>query len=75
MSEIFCVIEIIRHLTYINQQKVAKKWLTVEINFSIKGSMRYPDNISTDHISENVQSKIYNFKIRLEQFTDQTKKS
>ena len=74
MSEIFCIIEIIRHSTHINQQKVAKKWLTVEINFSVKDSTRYPDNITTDHISENVQNKIYNFKIRLEQFTDQTKK-
>ena len=31
-------------------------------------------NISTDHISNNIQNKIYNFKIRLEQFTNQTKK-
>ena len=33
--------EIIRHLTHINQQKVAQKWPTVEINFSIKDSKRY----------------------------------
>ena len=32
-------------------------------------------NISTDHISENVHNKIYNYKIRLEQFTDQIKKA
>ena len=32
-------------------------------------------NISTDLISENVLNKIYKFKIRLEQFTGQTKKA
>ena len=31
-------------------------------------------NVSTVHISENVQSKIYNLQIRFEQFTDQKKK-
>ena len=31
-------------------------------------------NISTDHISGNVQKMIYNFKITFEKFTDQTKK-
>ena len=30
---------------------------------------------SWNYIFENVQDKIYNFKIRLEQFTDQTKKA
>ena len=32
-------------------------------------------NISTEFISENVLNKIYKFKIRLEQFTGQTKKA
>ena len=32
-------------------------------------------NISTVHISENVQNKICNLQIRLEQFTDETKKT
>ena len=31
-------------------------------------------NVSTVHISENIQSKIYNLQIRLEQFTDRKKK-
>ena len=31
-------------------------------------------NISTVHVSENVQNKIYNLQIRLEQFTHHTKK-
>ena len=30
---------------------------------------------SWNYIFENVQDKIYNFKIRLEQFTDKTKKA
>ena len=30
---------------------------------------------SWNYIFENVQDKIYNLKIRLEQFTDQTKKA
>ena len=45
ISQIFCIIwiaEIIRHATHINQQKVATKWPTVEINFSISDSTRYP---------------------------------
>ena len=37
--------------------------------------MRDICNISTDHMSENVQNKICNFEIRLEQFTNQTKKA
>ena len=76
IPEIFCIIqvpEIIRHSTQINQQKVARKWPAVEIPFSIK-EYEISCNIITDHISENVQNKICNFKIRTEQFTDQTKK-
>ena len=32
-------------------------------------------NKSTNHITDNAQNKIYNFEIRLEQFTDDTKKA
>ena len=32
-------------------------------------------NISTYHISENIKNKIYNFKVRREQFADKTKKA
>ena len=31
--------------------------------------------LSTDHISQNIQNDIHNLQVRLEQFTDQTKKS
>ena len=53
----------IRHSTHINKQKVTKRQYEISCN------------ISTDYISENVQNKIYNFKIRLAQFTYQTKKA
>ena len=47
----------------------------VEINFFHIRQYEISCNISTDHISENGQNKIYNFEIRHEQFTDQTKKA
>ena len=31
--------------------------------------------LSTDHISQNIQNKIHNLQIRLEEFTEQTKKA
>ena len=47
----------------------------VEINFFHIRQYEISRNISTDHISENGQNKIYNFEIRHEKFTDQTKKA
>ena len=47
----------------------------VEINFFHIRQYEISCNISTDHISENGQNKIYNFEIRHEKFTDQTKKA
>ena len=39
MSERFCIIlipELIRYSNHINQEKIAKKWITLEINLSIQ---------------------------------------
>ena len=77
MSEIFCIIYIpepIGNPTH-NQQKVAKEMASSWNLFFYIREYEISCNISTDHISENVQNKIYNFKIRFKKFTHQTKKA
>ena len=56
-------------------QKVAKKWLQLKLIFLYKTARKIQYYLSTDHISQNVQNKIHNLQIRLEQFIDQTKKT
>ena len=56
-------------------QKVAKKWLQLKLIFLYKTARKIQCYLSTDHISQNVQNKIHNLQIRLEQFIDQTKKT
>ena len=60
---------------FINQQRAAKKQLTVENNFPIqRGQYEVSFNISTVNTFENVKNEIYNLQIRIEQFIYQTKK-
>ena len=57
-------------IQFINQQKVAKKWPTFEIYIFYIRQDKISCNVSIVYISENIQNKIYNLQIRLEQFTD-----
>ena len=62
-------------MQFIDQQKVAKKWLPVEIDILSNAVRNVLYYLSSVRISQNVQNKIQNLQIRFEKFTDQTERA
>ena len=62
-------------MQFIDQQKVAKKWLPVEIDILSNAVQNVLYYLSSVRISQNVQNKIQNLQIRCEKFTDQTERA
>ena len=70
----FCNLKTFNSYHLLSNKKQLEKWLRLKLIFLYKTVRNIFCYLSTVHISQNVQNQIHNLQIRVEQFTDLTKK-